>query len=169
MKYRAGIALLLSFVAAALSLFTGAAAWAQQQLDGTDFVVGDIKLEGLQRISEGTVFNYFETKEDIALYFFGLEVDHAIAAVRKNPALKRAPLEEKLFALVENQLEFLAPHERFIGALAPNKSKSKRMMEPRIARRSRQGRSQHALAFGFSPRLAVEIGEIDRGRYVLGA
>src|SRR5215475_7934973 len=58
MKYRAGIALVLSFVAAALSLVTGAAAWAQQQLDGTDFVVGDIKLEGLQRISEGTVFNY---------------------------------------------------------------------------------------------------------------
>ena len=68
------------------------------------------------RVAEGTVFNYFETKEDIALYFFSLEVDHAIAAVRKNVALRKAPLEEKLFALVESQLEFLAPHERFIGA-----------------------------------------------------
>ena len=58
MKYRARIALFLSFFAAVLSALTGAAAWAQQQLDGTDFVVGDIKLEGLQRISEGTVFNY---------------------------------------------------------------------------------------------------------------
>src|SRR2546421_7916011 len=68
------------------------------------------------RVAEGTVFNYFETKEDIALYFFGLEVDHAIAAVRKSAAVRRAPLEEKLFALVQSQLEFLAPHERFIGA-----------------------------------------------------
>ena len=67
-------------------------------------------------IAEGTVFNYFRTKEDIALHFFELEVDHAIAAVRQNPRLKKAPLEEKLFALVHSQLEYLAPYERFIGA-----------------------------------------------------
>jgi AcrR family transcriptional regulator len=68
------------------------------------------------RVAEGTVFNYFETKEDIALHFFELEVDHAIAAVRKNTRLRRAPLQEKLFALVQTQLEFLEPHQRFIGA-----------------------------------------------------
>ena len=68
------------------------------------------------RIAEGTVFNYFETKEDIALYFFELEVDHAIAAVRKDARLRRAPLEEKLFALIQTQLDFLKPHQRFIGA-----------------------------------------------------
>jgi AcrR family transcriptional regulator len=68
------------------------------------------------KLAEGTIFNYFETKEDIALYFFELEVDHAIAVVRGTPALRRAPLEEKLFALVEAQLEYLAPYERFIGA-----------------------------------------------------
>ncbi len=68
------------------------------------------------RVAEGTVFNYFETKEDIALLFFEQEVDHAIAAVRKNPRLRRAPLEEKLFALIHAQIEFLAPYERFIGA-----------------------------------------------------
>src|SRR5882724_2568957 len=67
-------------------------------------------------IAEGTVFNYFKTKEDIALHFFELEVDQAIAAVRGNPRLRKAPLEEKLFTLVQSQLEFLAPHERFIGA-----------------------------------------------------
>ena len=67
-------------------------------------------------IAEGTVFNYFPTKEDIALHFFGLEVDFAIAAVRGNARLRRAPLEEQLFALVHSQLEFLAPYERFIGA-----------------------------------------------------
>src|SRR5437870_10257425 len=67
-------------------------------------------------IAEGTVFNYFRTKEDIALYFFEQEVDQAVASVRDNPRLQKAPLEEKLFALVHNQLEFLAPYERFIGA-----------------------------------------------------
>ena len=67
-------------------------------------------------IAEGTVFNYFKTKEDIALYFFEQEVGHAVASVRDNPRLRKASLEEKLFALVESQLEYLAPYERFIGA-----------------------------------------------------
>ena len=67
-------------------------------------------------IAEGTVFNYFKTKEDIALYFFEQEVGHAVAAVRDNQRLRKAPLEEKLFALVQGQLEYLAPYERFIGA-----------------------------------------------------
>ena len=67
-------------------------------------------------IAEGTVFNYFKSKDDIALHFFEQEVDSAMAAVRDNPRLKKAPLEEKLFALVHAQLEYLAPYERFIGA-----------------------------------------------------
>src|SRR5215211_2149483 len=68
------------------------------------------------RIAEGTVFNYFKSKDDIALHFFEQEVDQAMAAVRENPRLRKAPLEEKLFALMHSQLEFLAHHERFIGA-----------------------------------------------------
>ena len=68
------------------------------------------------RVAEGTIFNYFETKEDIALHFFELEVDHAVATVRGNRRLARAPLHEQLFALIESQLEYLAPYEKFIGA-----------------------------------------------------
>lgn len=68
------------------------------------------------KIAEGTVFNYFPTKDDIALYFFELEVDHAIAVVRQDTKLRGAALEEKLFALIQQQLEYLAPYERFIGA-----------------------------------------------------
>jgi len=67
-------------------------------------------------IAEGTVFNYFKSKDDIALHFFEQEVDSAMAAVRDNPRLKKAPLEEKLFALIHAQLEYLAPYERFIGS-----------------------------------------------------
>src|SRR3977135_4478947 len=68
------------------------------------------------RVAEGTVFNYFPTKEDIALHFLEQEVELAMETVRANTRLRKAPLEEKLFALVQTQLEFLAPHERFIGA-----------------------------------------------------
>ncbi len=67
------------------------------------------------KIAEGTLFNYFHTKEDIALHFFELEVDHAIAVVQGKDRLRKAPLEEKLFTLVQTQLEYLAPYERFIG------------------------------------------------------
>src|SRR2546421_1291919 len=67
-------------------------------------------------IAEGTVFNYFKTKEDIALHFFEQEVDQAIVAARENRSLRKASLEEKLFALVHSQLEYLAPYERFIGS-----------------------------------------------------
>lgn len=68
------------------------------------------------RIAEGTIFNYFETKDDIVLYFLELEVDHAIDSVRRKTALANAPLEERLFALVQYQLEYLKPYERFISA-----------------------------------------------------
>src|SRR5262245_56710739 len=67
-------------------------------------------------LAEGTVFNYFSTKEDIALYFLEQEVEQALSSVRNNARLKKAPLNEKLFALVHAQLDYLAPHERFIGA-----------------------------------------------------
>ena len=53
-------------------------------------------------IAEGTVFNYFKSKDDIALHFFEQEVDQAMAAVRNNPRLRKAPLEEKLFTLVHS-------------------------------------------------------------------
>ena len=68
------------------------------------------------RIAEGTVFNYFRTKHDIALHFFEMEVERAIETVRSKPRLRTAPLDEKLFALVESQLAYLAPYESFIGS-----------------------------------------------------
>jgi len=67
-------------------------------------------------IAEGTIFNYFPTKDDIALHFFEMEVDRAIEAVRGYRRLAKAPLEEKLFVLVQSQFDYLEPYQRFIGS-----------------------------------------------------
>lgn len=68
-------------------------------------------------VAEGTIFNYFKTKEDIALYFFKKETERVIAALQDDQRFKRAPLEEQIFTLIQRQLEFMAPYERFIGAV----------------------------------------------------
>jgi AcrR family transcriptional regulator len=68
-------------------------------------------------IAEGTLFNYFETKEDLALYFFEREMDDLIGWFEGNPRLKRAALPEKLFAIIHHSLERLEPCEEFIGAV----------------------------------------------------
>src|SRR6188474_3290624 len=75
-------------VAAALTLF---------QLKGFDATTTKA-IARKARVAEGTVFNYFPTKEDIALHFLEQEVEHAMAAVRANTRLRKAPIEEKLFA-----------------------------------------------------------------------
>lgn len=68
-------------------------------------------------IAEGTLFNYFKTKEDLALYFFQKETENLIAWFRAETRLQRAPLPEKLFAIIHRQLEYIEPYEDFIGAV----------------------------------------------------
>jgi AcrR family transcriptional regulator len=104
-------------------------------------------------IAEGTVFNYFKTKDDIALHFFEQEVDQAMAAVRGNPRLRKAPLEEKLFTLVHSQLEFLAPHERFIGAALIHALKPASPLGP-FSHRSQELRHRY---LGFVEELIAEL------------
>src|SRR5205807_10409404 len=53
-------------------------------------------------IAEGTVFNYFRTKEDIALHFVEQEVDQASTSVRDNLGLRIAPLADPLVAIVHS-------------------------------------------------------------------
>jgi AcrR family transcriptional regulator len=69
------------------------------------------------RIAEGTLFNYFKTKEDLALYFFQKETDALIEWIHSQAQLVKAPLPEKLFAIIHRQLEYIAPYEDFIGAV----------------------------------------------------
>jgi AcrR family transcriptional regulator len=68
-------------------------------------------------IAEGTLFNYFKTKEDLALYFFQKETENLIEWFRTDRRLQKAPLPEKLFAIIHRQLEYLEPYEDFIGAV----------------------------------------------------
>jgi AcrR family transcriptional regulator len=94
-------------LAAALELFR------EQGLEGT--TTKEISRQA--GIAEGTLFNYFKTKEDLALYFFQKETDDLIGWFRKNRRLQQAALSEKLFAIIHRQLEYLEPYEEFIGAV----------------------------------------------------
>jgi len=73
------------------------------------------------QIAEGTLFNYFETKEDLALYFFEEELSGVMewhrANRRANRRLKNADIAENLFAIIQHLLERLEPYEEFIGAV----------------------------------------------------
>jgi len=68
-------------------------------------------------IAEGTLFNYFETKEDLALYFFERELDAVIEWYEGDRRIRRAALPEKLFAIIQQSLDRLAPYEEFLGAV----------------------------------------------------
>jgi AcrR family transcriptional regulator len=68
-------------------------------------------------IAEGTLFNYFETKEDLALYFFEQEIANLITWFSGQKRLEKADLPEKLFAIVHRHLERISPYEDFIGAV----------------------------------------------------
>jgi len=68
-------------------------------------------------IAEGTLFNYFQTKEDLALYFFEKETDALLEWFAGEKRLQKAPLPEQLFAIIHRQLEYIEPYEDFIGAV----------------------------------------------------
>jgi AcrR family transcriptional regulator len=68
-------------------------------------------------IAEGTLFNYFKTKEDLALYFFQKETEGLIQWFRRDARLQKAHLAEQLFAIIHRQLEYLEPYADFIGAV----------------------------------------------------
>jgi AcrR family transcriptional regulator len=69
------------------------------------------------KIAEGTLFNYFQTKEDLALYFFEQELLGVIDWYQRDQRIRKAPLPEKLFAIIHRFLDRLNPYEEFIGAV----------------------------------------------------
>jgi AcrR family transcriptional regulator len=94
-------------LAAALALFR------ENGLDGTTTK----QISKKAGIAEGTLFNYFKTKEDLALFFFQKETHNLIEWFGHQTQLHRATLPEQLFAIIHRQLEYIAPYEDFIGAV----------------------------------------------------
>lgn len=68
-------------------------------------------------IAEGTLFNYFRTKEDLAAYFLEQELDAIIEWYENDARIRKAPLAEQLFAIIQRSLDRLAPYEEFVGAV----------------------------------------------------
>lgn len=68
-------------------------------------------------VAEGTIFNYFPTKEDLALCFFDRELGRLIEWFKGQERLQRAPLPERLFAIIHRHLEQISPYEEFMGAV----------------------------------------------------
>ncbi len=67
-------------------------------------------------IALGTTYNYFPTKEHLALYFFEQALERVMERYRKEEP-PDAPLEEKLFLLLSIELELLAPYEEFLNLI----------------------------------------------------
>jgi AcrR family transcriptional regulator len=122
-------------------------------------------------IAEGTLFNYFPTKEDLALYFFEREQEAVIEWYRGDARIQRAPLAERLFAVIHRFLEKLDPYEDFIGAVYMRSLMPSSKLNPL----SLQTRARHLRYLEFIRGLLAEAeaeGEIPRvgdfGAYAFG-
>ncbi len=67
-------------------------------------------------IALGTTYNYFPTKEHLALYFFEQALERVMERYRKEEP-PDAPLDEKLFLLLSIELEQVAPYEEFLNLI----------------------------------------------------
>lgn len=67
-------------------------------------------------IALGTTYNYFPTKEHLALYFFERALEKVMERYRKEEP-RGASLEEKLFLLLSLELEQVAPYEEFLNLI----------------------------------------------------
>ena len=67
-------------------------------------------------IALGTTYNYFPTKEHLALYFFERALEDVMGRYRKEEPAD-ATLDERLFLLVSLELEHLAPYEEFLNLI----------------------------------------------------
>jgi AcrR family transcriptional regulator len=123
------------------------------------------------KIAEGTLFNYFRTKEDLALYFFDQELLGLMEWYDRTTAARRAPLPEKLFAIVHRLLERIGPYEDFIGAVYL------RALQPtsKLSPLSLPSQEQHLRYLSFIREILAEAeaeGEIPRlgdiGAYAFG-
>ena len=67
-------------------------------------------------IALGTTYNYFPTKEHLALYFFEAALERVLARHRRE-APAGASLEEKVFLLISLELEEVEPYREFLNVI----------------------------------------------------
>lgn len=67
-------------------------------------------------IALGTTYNYFPTKEHLALYFFEAALERVLARHRRE-APAEASLEEKVFLLISLELEEVEPYREFLNVI----------------------------------------------------
>lgn len=67
-------------------------------------------------IALGTTYNYFPTKEHLALYFFEAALERVLARHRRE-APPEASLEEKIFLLISLELEEVEPYREFLNVI----------------------------------------------------
>jgi AcrR family transcriptional regulator len=67
-------------------------------------------------IALGTTYNYFPTKEHLALYFFEAALERVLARHRRE-ALAAASLEEKVFLLISLELEEVEPYREILPVI----------------------------------------------------
>jgi AcrR family transcriptional regulator len=122
-------------------------------------------------IAEGTLFNYFKTKEDLALFFFQREIHSLIEWYHGEKRLREAPLSEKLFAIIHRQLEYLAVSENFIGEVFFRALEPKSRLSP-LSLESQELRVKYLKFIRDVLAEATENGEIppvgDLGAHVVG-
>ena len=68
------------------------------------------------RIALGTTYNYFPTKEHIALYFFDRALEQVKVRYKREVDAKMA-LDERLFLLISLELDQVAPYEEFLNVI----------------------------------------------------
>jgi AcrR family transcriptional regulator len=67
-------------------------------------------------IALGTTYNYFPTKEHLALYFFEAALERGLARHRRE-APAEASLEEKIFLLISLELEEVEPYRELLPVI----------------------------------------------------
>ncbi|MES1245946.1 MAG: TetR/AcrR family transcriptional regulator [Acidobacteriota bacterium] len=73
-------------------------------------------IAGAAGIALGTTYNYFPTKEHLALYFFEEALARVLARHRRE-CPREAALEEKIFSLISLEIEEVEPYQEFLNVM----------------------------------------------------
>lgn len=80
-------------------------------------------------IALGTTYNYFPTKEHIALFFFERSMEAVMARYQAEEGADMA-LEERIFLLLAIELEQIAPYEDFLNLIVVQSATPRSRLNP---------------------------------------